>query len=47
MRAGKNPISNEFELYLDDDEAKELKEIVESAKLPQRRMLWRKLMDVL
>lgn len=47
MRAGKNTISNEFELYLDDDEAKELKEIVESAKLPQRRMLWRKLMDAL
>ena len=47
MRAGKNPISNEFELYLDDDEAQELKEIVESAKLPQRRTLWRKLMEVL
>lgn len=47
MRAGKNNLTNEFEIYLDEDEAEELKEIVKCAKLPQRRTLWRKLMEAL
>lgn len=47
MRAGKNMLTNELEIYLDEDEAAELKEIVKCAKLPQRRTLFKKLMDVL
>jgi hypothetical protein len=47
MRAGKNMLTNELEIYLDEDEAAELKEIVRCAKLPQRRTLFKKLMDVL
>lgn len=47
MRAGKNMLTNELEIYLDEDEAAELKEIVRCAKLPQRRTLFNKLMDVL
>lgn len=47
MRAGKNMLTNELEIYLDEDEAAELKEIVRCAKLPQRRTLYKKLMDVL
>ncbi len=40
-------LTNELEIYLDEDEAAELKEIVRCAKLPQRRTLFKKLMDVL
>jgi len=47
MRAGKNMLTNELEIYLDEDEAAELKEIVKCAKLPQRRTLYKRLMDVL
>mgnify|MGYP006932839912 CR=1 FL=1 len=47
MRAGKNMVTNEFAIFLDDDEREELKEIVKCAKLPQRRTLWRKLMEAL
>ena len=47
MRAGKNPMTNEFELYLDEDEAAELKEMIRCAKLPQRRTLYKKLLEAL
>ena len=40
-------LTNELEIYLDEDEAAELKEIVRCAKQPQRRTLYKKLMDVL
>lgn len=37
MRAGKNRLTNEFEIYLDAEEAEEMKEMIRSAKLPHRR----------
>ena len=47
MRAGKNPITGEFEIYLDEHERKELKGMIACAKLPERRTLYRKLMETL
>ena len=37
MRIGKNPVPFESELYLNDDEVQELKEMVIGASLPLRR----------
>ena len=38
MRIGKNPVTFESELYLTDEEAQELKEMVRGASLPHRRV---------
>ena len=37
MRIGKNPVTFESELYLNDDEVQELKEMVRGTSLPLRR----------
>ena len=46
MRAGKNMLTNEFEIYLDADEAAELKEMIRSAKLPHRRTFHKLLQEL-
>lgn len=38
MRAGKNTITGEVEIYLDTKEAESMKEMIRGAKLPQRQM---------
>lgn len=38
MRAGKNAITGEVEIYLDTEEADGMKEMIRGAKLPQRQM---------
>lgn len=38
MRAGKNAITGESEIYLTPDEAEQMKEMVRGASLPQRQM---------
>ena len=37
MRAGRNPRTGEYELYLDEYEVLELKEMIRGAKLTHRR----------
>lgn len=37
MRAGRNPISMETEIYLNEEETAALKEMVRGANLPLRR----------
>ena len=38
MRAGKNPVTGESEIYLSEAEAEQMKEMVRGAKLPLRRV---------
>ena len=38
MRAGKNPVTGESEIYLTDGEAEQMKEMVRGASLPLRRV---------
>ena len=38
MRAGKNPITGEAEVYMTEAEAEQMKEMVRGASLPHRRM---------
>ena len=38
MRAWKNTITGESEIYLTPDEAEQMKEMVRGASLPQRQM---------
>ena len=38
MRVGKNPTTGEAEVYLNDEEAEQMKEMVRGASLPHRRM---------
>ena len=38
MRAGKNPNTGESEIYLTEDEAEQMKEMVRGANLPLRRV---------
>lgn len=38
MRAGKNTITGESEIYLTPDEAEQMKEMVRGASLPQRQL---------
>jgi hypothetical protein len=37
MRAGKNLLTNELEIYLDEDEAQQMREMIRGAALPHRR----------
>lgn len=46
MRAGINPTTQEREIYLNEDEAKEMQAMIAGASLPQRR-LFHKLMNIL
>lgn len=38
MRAGYNPFTEEYEIYLTEAEAKQMKEMVRGANLPLRRV---------
>ena len=38
MRIGKNPFSDESEIYLNEAEAEQMKEMVQGANLPLRRV---------
>lgn len=38
MRAGKNNITGESEIYLTHDEAEQMKEMIRGASLPQRQI---------
>ena len=38
MRAGKNEITGESEIYLTHDEAEQMKEMVRGASLPHRQL---------
>ena len=38
MRAGKNEITGEVEIYLNAEEAEQMKEMIKGAKLPQRQV---------
>ena len=40
MRVGKNPVTGESEIYLSEAEAKQMKEMVQGASLPQRRVFY-------
>ena len=40
MRAGKNNITGESEIYLTPDEAEQMKEMVRGASLPQSQMFY-------
>lgn len=40
MRAGKNEISGEIEIYLTPDEAEQMKIMVRGASLPQRQLFY-------
>ena len=38
MRAGKNPVTGESEIYLSEAEAEQMKEMVKGTSLPLRRV---------
>lgn len=40
MRVGKNPVTGESELYLNEAEAEQMKEMVRGASLPLRRVFY-------
>jgi hypothetical protein len=40
MRVGKNPVTGESEIYLSEAEAKQMKEMVQGASLPLRRVFY-------
>ena len=46
MRAGKNPVTGESEIYLSDEETEQMKEIVRGASLPLRRVFYKLLTDL-
>ena len=46
MRAGKNPSTGESEIYLNEAEAEQMKQMVRGASLPLRRV-FHKLLSVL
>lgn len=46
MRAGKHPVTGKSEIYLEPDEAEQMKEMVRGASLPQRRTFY-KLLELL
>lgn len=41
MRAGKHPVTGKSEIYLEPDEAEQMKEMVKGASLPQRRTFYK------
>ena len=46
MRAGKHPITGVAEIYLDEQEAEQMKEMVRGASLPLRRVFYKLLKDL-
>ena len=40
MRVGKNPVTGESELYLNEAETEQMKEMVKGASLPLRRVFY-------
>ena len=46
MRAGKNPQTGESEIYLSEQEAKQMIEMVKGASLPLRRVFYKLLTDL-
>lgn len=46
MRAGKRPFTGEVEIYLQPDEAEEMKEMVRGASLPLRRTFYKLLQAI-
>lgn len=46
MRAGKHPFTGEVEIYLQPDEAEEMKEMVRGASLPLRRTFYKLLQTI-
>lgn len=46
MRAGKNELTGESEIYLSPDEAEKMKEMVRGASLPLRRVFHRLLSEI-
>lgn len=46
MRVGRNNITNENELYLSDEEAEELKEIVRGSRLDRARTFYQILKEL-
>ena len=46
MRAGKNPKTGESEIYLTEQEAEQMKEMVRGAKLPLRRVFYQLLNEL-
>ena len=46
MRAGKNPVTGESEIYLSAEETEQMKEMVKGASLPLRRVFYKLLTDL-
>lgn len=46
MRAGKNPTTGESEIYLDWEEALLMKEMIQSAPLPVKRVFHRLMSEI-
>ena len=46
MRSGKNPTTGESEIYLTEQEAEQMKEMVRGAKLPLRRVFHQLLSEI-
>lgn len=46
MRAGKNPTTGESEIYLNEAEADQMKEMVKGASLPLRRVFHKLLKEL-
>jgi hypothetical protein len=46
MRAGKNPTTGESEIYLDWEEALLMKEMIQSASLPVKRVFHRLMSEI-
>lgn len=46
MRAGRNPRTGETEIYLTDEEAKCMREMVEGTSLPLRRVFYQLLREI-
>lgn len=46
MRAGKNEITGEAEIYLNAEEAEQMKEMIRGAKLPQRQVFHKLLSEL-
>ena len=46
MRAEKHPITGENEIYLNEEETDDMKEMIECAKLPMKRKFY-KLLELL
>ena len=46
MRAGKNPTTGESEIYLSEDEAAQMKDMVQGANLPLRRVFHKLMSEI-